>query len=163
MATKDFIVDPATIRSDLVIADLEAIRRTNPQRYEMEMLSAVSLLDTELGIAVGYKDVRDSDFWVRGHMPGRPLMPGVLMCEVAAQLCSFLAHALHLVDGGVVGFGGLESVRFRGPVVPGDRLFMVVRKARAKVGRMIVCDFQGIVSSSIVCDGQVIGIRLPMD
>ena len=92
VAGKSFIVDPATIDLNHVVADIDEIRRCNQQRYEMEMLTAVVHIDPATGLIVGYKDVGESEFWVRGHMPSRPLMPGVLMCEVAAQLCSFAAQ-----------------------------------------------------------------------
>ena len=75
-----------------VLADQDAIRRCNPQRFEMEQLDAIVHLDTEASIIVGYKDVRHDEFWVRGHMPGYPLMPGVLMCEAAAQLVQLFHH-----------------------------------------------------------------------
>lgn len=163
MATKEYIVDPSLIDPHHVIADLDEIRRRNPQRYEMEMLTAVVYLDPENVVAVGYKDVTDQEFWVRGHMPGRPLMPGVLMCETAAQLCSFVVHRLDILGSGIVGFGGLEEVRFRGPVVPGDRFFMACRQKKVRRHRMIHCDFQGMVNSEIVCEGQLIGVALRLD
>ena len=80
------LVDPATIDTSRVLADGEAIRRGNPQRFEMEQLTAIVFLDQADHLIIGYKDVRDDEFWVRGHMPGYPLMPGVMMCEAAAQL-----------------------------------------------------------------------------
>ena len=62
---------------------------------------------------------------MRGHMPGYPLLPGVLMCEAAAQLCSCYIVTSGLLEGDFIGFGGMENVRFRGPVRPGDRLVLV--------------------------------------
>ncbi len=61
-----------------VVVPLEQIRLINPQRFEMEQLSAIVYTDIEQRIIVGYKDVALDEFWVRGHMPGYPLMPGVL-------------------------------------------------------------------------------------
>ena len=72
-----------------VLADHEAIRKVNPQRFEMEQLTAIVHADPAAHLIVGYKDVGTDEFWVRGHMPGYPLLPGVLMCEAAAQLCSY--------------------------------------------------------------------------
>ena len=61
-------------------------------------------------------------------MPDYPLLPGVLMCEAAAQLCRYyiMQHS-GLLQGDFIGFGGLENVRFRGPVRPGDRLVLVAK------------------------------------
>ena len=80
--------DLAQIDFTRVVGDAEAIRKVNPQRFEMEQLDGVVHLDIVNKIVIGYKDVRYDEFWVRGHMPGYPLLPGVLMCEASAQLCS---------------------------------------------------------------------------
>ena len=77
MSRKGFIVDPATVDFDNVIADIEAIRAVNPQRHEMEQLTAIVYEDIEKGVCVGYKDVTDREFWVRGHTPGINGMPGM--------------------------------------------------------------------------------------
>src|SRR3982751_1741668 len=98
------LVDPATIDASRVLFDLEGIRQANPQRFEMEQLSAIVLLDPEQHLIAGYKDVRPDEFWVRGHMPGYALMPGVIMCEAAAQLASFYCHEIKLVRDGFLGF-----------------------------------------------------------
>ena len=68
----------------------------------------------------GYRDVRDDEFWVRGHIPGRPIFPGVLMIETAAQLVGYYAMS-KMPSQGFLGFGGVEDVKFRGTVVPGQR------------------------------------------
>lgn len=108
------------------IAGIEEIRAVNPHRFEMELLSAVVLLDPARKLIVGYKDLAPSDFWVRGHMPGFPLMPGVLMCEAAAQLCCYYTVTQKVCDPGVLmGLGGIEDTKFVRPVRPGDRLVLV--------------------------------------
>ena len=89
VAAREPIIDFSELDENKVLADLEEIRRFNPQRYEFEQLTAVIHKDPEKYICVGYKDITDQEFWCRGHMPVRPLMPGVMMCEAAAQLCSY--------------------------------------------------------------------------
>ena len=163
MAGKDLIIDLAEIDLNHVVADLDEIRRHNRQRYEMEQLTAVVYDDPKKLICVGYKDVTDSEFWVRGHLPGMPLMPGVIMCEAAAQLCSYFTHKHDLLGCKVVGFGGMQDVRFRDPVRPGDRLVVVCQQLKVRRGAMIVCRFQAFVGESMVVDGQIKGIPLPID
>ena len=163
MAAKDLIIDPATIDFSHIVADLDEIRRYNLQRFEMEQLTAIVLEDTERNICVGYKDTTTSDFWVRGHMPGMPLMPGVVMLEAAAQLCSYYAQKLDLLGTRMIGFGCLEDVRFRDPVVPGDRLILICQLVKARRGRMLVSRFQGAVHDNLVVEGILKGVPIPID
>jgi 3-hydroxyacyl-[acyl-carrier-protein] dehydratase len=83
------------------------------------------------------------------------------MLEAAAQLCSYYATKYNLSGGKVVGFGGLEEVHFRGPVKPGDRLFIACEGVKIRVGRMVIFRFQGLVGDTLVVDGILKGIPLP--
>jgi 3-hydroxyacyl-[acyl-carrier-protein] dehydratase len=160
---RDYIIHPSEYDLDRVIADIHEIRRWNRQRFEMEQLTAIVHENSERGLCVGYKDVTSDEFWVRGHFPGVPLMPGVMMCEAAAQLSSYYTHRYNLLDAKVIGFGGLEDVRFREPVRPGDRLVIAVERVRVRPKAMIVCRFQGLVRDNIVVDGVIKGVPLPID
>lgn len=162
MATEP-ILDPAIVDTSHVIADIEEIRRYNPQRYEFEQLTAIIYEDVATHTCAGYKDITHDDFWVRGHMPGMPLMPGVMMCEAAAQMCSFFSNKYDLLGGGIVGFGGLEEVRFKGPVIPGDRLIVMTRMVKVRRERLIVAEFQGYVRMTRVVEGVIKGVPLPRD
>ena len=153
--------DLAQIDFNHVVADQEAIGKVNPQRYEMEQLDAVVLLDAANKIAIGYKDVRGDEFWVRGHMPGYPLMPGVLMCEASAQLCSYYTLTQHVIDG-FLGFGGMENIRFRSTVRPGDRLILVAKETKFN-RRQITSNVQAFVKDTMVFHGDIIGVPLKWD
>ena len=119
-------VDLAALDFARPLADIEQIRAVNPQRFEFEMLTAVVLLDPVKHLIVGYKDMREGEFWGRGHMPGFPLFPGVLMCEAAAQLCGYYYITQKVGDPGVLlGLGGIDDARFVRTVRPGERLGMV--------------------------------------
>ena len=163
MPPRDYIIHPTEYDLDRVIADIDEIRRWNRQRFEMEQLTAIVHEDEARALCVGYKDVTHDEFWVRGHFPKVPLMPGVMMCEAAAQLSSYFTQKYNLLDAEVVGFGGLEEVRFREPVVPGDRLVIAVERIRVRRAAMIVCRFQGVVRESIVVDGMIKGVPLPAE
>src|ERR1039458_384670 len=82
--------------------------------------------DREAGEIVCYKDISHEEFWIRGHIPGRPLMPGVIMIEAAAQMCSLYFSLVSAMDK-FIGFGGVDEVKFRGQVVPGDKLQFACR------------------------------------
>ena len=142
-----------------VVADREAIRKVNPQRFEMEQLDAIILLDPAQQLVAGYKDVRSDEFWVPGHMPAYPLLPGVLMCEAAAQLCSYYIMTQGLSPGEFIGFGGLENVRFRSPVRPGDRLVLIAKCVRMN-RRQTLFNVQGFVGDVMVFHADVLGVPL---
>ncbi|MBA4062327.1 MAG: beta-hydroxyacyl-ACP dehydratase [Isosphaera sp.] len=126
MSADPAAVDLAALDFDHPVAGPDEIRAVNPQRYEFEMLSGIVHVDPARHVVVGFKDMAADDFWARGHMPGFPLFPGVLMCEAAAQLCGWYYTSQKVGDPGVLlGLGGLDEARFVRPVRPGERLVMV--------------------------------------
>jgi 3-hydroxyacyl-[acyl-carrier-protein] dehydratase len=151
--------EPTEVDCGHVVADREAIGRVNPQRFEMQQLDAIVLIDKERNLVIGYKDVRPDEFWVRGHMPAYPLLPGVLMCEAGAQLCSYYTAKYCLMPGDFIGFSGLENVRFRAPVHPGDRL-VLVGKAIKLHRRQTLFNVQGFVGSAMVFHADILGVPL---
>lgn len=163
MAVRELIMDPSCLDFSHIIADAAEIRNYNPQRHEMEQLTAIIYEDIERHICVGYKDVSVDEFWVKGHMPGLPLLPGVLMLESAAQMCSYFSQKYDLLGCEIVGFGGLEDVRFRDPVVPGDRLIVMCQMTKLRRNRIVVTKFQGLVGQSLVCEGMLKGIPIPVE
>jgi 3-hydroxyacyl-[acyl-carrier-protein] dehydratase len=141
------------------MADQEAIRQVNPQRHEMEQLTAIVHIDQAQNIIVGYKDVGADEFWVRGHMPDEPLMPGVLMCEAAAQLCAYFVCRHGAYEHQFIGLSGLENVRFRAPVRIGDRLVLVAKGLKIHRKQMLF-NVQGFVNGAMVFHADVIGVPL---
>ena len=111
-------------------------------------------------LTMKYKDVREDEFWVRGHMPDYPLLPGVLMCEAAAQLCCYYNVDQKVNDPGVLlGLGGIEDTRFHRPVRPGDRLVLVGKATRLN-RRQTVFNVQGFVGPRMAFHADVIGVPL---
>lgn len=163
MAPRELIIDPASLDFNNVIADVVEIRRYNPQRFEMEQLTAIILEDLQRHVCVGYKDITFDEFWVRGHMPKMPLMPGVMMLEAAAQMCSYFSQKYDLLGAAMVGFGGLEDVRFREPVIPGDRLVLACEMTKLRRGQIVITKFQGFVRNAIAVEGILKGIPIPVD
>jgi 3-hydroxyacyl-[acyl-carrier-protein] dehydratase len=152
-------LNPQDLDLNKVVVDREGLRKVNPHRFEMEHLDAIVYMDFERNLLAGYKDVRPDEFWVRGHMPGYPLMPGVLMCEAAAQLCSYYVTITGLLQGDFVGLAGLDNVRFRGTVRPGDRLVLVAKGMRMH-RRQTIFSIQGFVGSTMVFNADIIGVPL---
>lgn len=152
------LVDLAKVDLARVVMTLDQIRQVNPHRYEMEQLSGVIHYDLAKGQIVAFKDVREDEFWVRGHIPGRPLLPGVLMIEAAAQMCSLYYKAAQK-DPRFLGFGGVDGVKFRGQVVPGDRLILLGQAVEIR-NRRAVFDTQGVAAGRLVFEGRITGMPI---
>jgi 3-hydroxyacyl-[acyl-carrier-protein] dehydratase len=152
-----FLFDLSTIDLNRIIHDQEAIRAVNPQRGDMEHLNAIVHCDAATHRIVGYKDVTADEFWVEGHIPGRPLLPGVIMIEAGAQLASFYTKQV-LKWSGFVGFGGVDGVKFRQQVAPGCRLYLIGERKWER-HRRIGCDVQGMVNGNLVFEAQIVGAQ----
>lgn len=159
MASAPFL-DLAALNIAEVAVTKEEILNVNPQRDEFEQLDRLIFLDLEEGLAVGVKSQTPEEFWTRGHIPGRPLVPGVLMIEMAAQVSSVIYH-LKFETGGkkFFGFGGVNNVKFRGSVAPGCDLIMIARTKKLS-SRIAVFETQGFVDRKLVFEGEVTGLVL---
>jgi 3-hydroxyacyl-[acyl-carrier-protein] dehydratase len=158
---QDPFYDPAKFENIEPIFNLDEIRKINPQRHAMEQLSGIFMVDRETHSLVGYKDVTDNEFWCTGHMPGFPLMPGVVLCECAAQLAGFYARKYDILGGGdFLGFGGMDEVRFRSPVLPGSRLLIMAHVLKVRPRRLAEFEFQGYVARKLVYSGRMIGVPI---
>ncbi len=151
---REAFFDVASLDQSKVLVDHEGIHKVNPHRYEFALLDGI--LHLEGSLIVGYKDCRQDDFWVRGHIPGRPLLPGVLMIETAAQLVSYFEMSRN-PGKGFLGFGAVDGVKFRGSVVPGDRLIMVGKMVESRPRRAIGAT-QGFVNGQMVYEGLITGL-----
>lgn len=133
------------------------ILKVNPQNYEMQQLDGVLWFDKPEMLVLGYKDVTDKEFWVRGHIPGRPLMPGVIMIECAAQLLSFFVKQV-MGEQGFIGFASIEQAKFRATVEPGQRLLMLGKITKFRPGRKYDAYIQGMVGDRMIFDTTVSGM-----
>ena len=140
--------------------DKEAICKVNPQRFEMQQLDGILWYDKDKSQILGYKDVTDNEFWIRGHIPGRPLMPGVIMVEAGAQLSSFFLKQIYHEEG-FIGFAGIEGTKFRLTIEPGRRLYLlghITKYKRRKRSSHVTTAVQGVVEGAIVFETFVSGM-----
>ncbi len=136
------------------------IESFNPHRGCMRLLDAIVWEDfSQINPkAIGYKDIRDDEFWVPGHIPGRPIFPGVLMIEAAAQFASYLTMRT-FENKNFIGFAAVTDVKFRGQVVPGDRFYVLIDATNMKPRRSI-CKAQGVVNGNLVFEGTITGMPI---
>jgi 3-hydroxyacyl-[acyl-carrier-protein] dehydratase len=114
--------------------DREQIMALLPHRPPMLMVDRI--VEIEPGHrAVGEHDVTAAAFWCQGHFPGDPVMPGVLIAEALAQVAALVHLAAHPDAGGsTVLLAGMDKLRFRKPVRPGDVLRLEVEAVNARRG-----------------------------
>ena len=105
----------------------EEIKKILPHREPMLLLDEVVL--NEDGSATGYYKVRGDEFFLQGHFPGNPIVPGVIQCEMMAQSACALFEE-EMKAGTLPVYTGLDKVRFRGMIHPGDQIRIDVSLVR---------------------------------
>ncbi|MEM6392095.1 MAG: 3-hydroxyacyl-ACP dehydratase FabZ family protein [Planctomycetota bacterium] len=160
MAPSALLFDISNACFDTPLLSIEQIEAINPHRGNMRLLDGVAYESDDRTDLVAYKEIGDDEFWCDGHIPGRPIFPGVLMIETAAQCASLQAQRImHDHAFGFIGFVGVNNVKFRGQVVPGDRLVMLSKAIEAKPRRCKTLA-QGLVDGRVVFEGQITGMPI---
>ncbi len=153
-------VDVAQLDRSRVIYTKKQIYSRLPQKHEFELLDGVVHLDQEVGEAIAFMDVREDLWWCKAHVPGQPLLPGVLMLEAAAQIAAFMERYANDDFHDFVGYGGVDNCKFRQTVQPPATMWMVCRRTDAR-SRRIMCSVQGIVDGTLVFEADVTGLVIP--
>lgn len=96
----------------------DELKKILPHREPMLLLDDAALEDQD---AVGHYLVRGDEWFLQGHFPGNPMVPGVILCEILAQSACVLMED-RMKDGTIPVYTGLDRVKFRAPVRPGDRI-----------------------------------------
>ena len=152
------LIDFDALNLDAVHATREEVRGSIMQRGRFEMLDGIAHLDLENDLVVAFIDVHADAWWASDHVPGRPLFPGALMIEAAAQMCTydFMQRQPEMADT-FVGFAGVDKVRFRGTVEPETRMYFAGRVTRIRRS-MFTYTTQGFVDRKLVYEGEVMGM-----
>lgn len=155
------LVDLAALDLSRVVASKEEIYAQLKQSGRFALVDGLLHVGQEDEIVVGFKDVRADDWWAADHIPGRPIFPGALMIEAAAQTCSFdfyqrRPEARELFCG----FTGIESCRFRATVVPPSRLLLAGRVARVR-NFLFHYRMQGLVDGEVAFEVDIKGMVIP--
>lgn len=156
------LLDLNSFDLDHIEYDVEGIEQRNPQRGAMRQIDGVCWVDESptTGLTgIGFKDCREDEFWVPGHIPGRPLLPGVLMIEAAAQMAAFMIK-LYRDEPGFLGFLGCDGVKFRGQVSPGQRLYILGHETEYRHRRRFACDMQAVCEGEVVFQGKIQGMSM---
>ena len=131
----------------------EEIQALLPHRYPFALVDRI--IEYVPGEhAVGIKNVSLNEPQFQGHCPGRPIMPGVLIVEAMAQVGGIVLTQLPGVSGLFV-FAGIDKVRFRRPVVPGDQLVMTVTLLTIKRQRFGKMQARAEVDGQLACEGEL--------
>ncbi len=129
------------------------IQKIIPHRYPILMVDRI--LEMEAGKrAVGIKNVCGNEPFFQGHFPGQPVMPGVLIMEALAQVGTAVVLSMPEYAGALAYFAGLDEVRFKRKVLPGDQLRLEVElvKMRSSFG---VADGKAYVGDELAASGKL--------
>ncbi len=131
----------------------EEIKKIIPQREPFLMIDEIEEY-TPGESAIGYKNVDESEWYFKGHFPGNPIMPGVLIAESLAQTGAIAILSMEENKGKNALFGGIDKMKFKKMVTPGDRLKLEVKIIKRK-GPIGVGEAIATVEDRIVAKGEL--------
>lgn len=142
------------VESSPTLLTVEEIQKLLPHRYPFLLVDRI--VEYVAGErAVGLKNVTFNEPQFQGHFPGRAIMPGVLIVEAMAQVGGVVLMQRPEVQGKLSLFAGMDKVRFRRPVVPGDQLVMTVELLCVKQRRFGKMQARAEVNGQLASEGEL--------
>ena len=130
--------------------DRDELKKYLPHREPMLLVDEM-IMDAE-GVAHSKYRIREDEFFCQGHFPGNPLVPGVILCEIMAQSCALLV--MDEIVGKTTLYSGIDNVRFKNPVRPGD-LCEITSRLNGKRANMFFCEAELRVEGKLCCKGNL--------
>ncbi|MHC5110857.1 MAG: 3-hydroxyacyl-ACP dehydratase FabZ family protein [Planctomycetota bacterium] len=150
------LFDLGALSLDEDVLTKDQIYENLPQRHQFSLLDGISHLDRETRTIVAYRKITNDDWWIPGHVPGRPLLPGVLMLEMAAQASALMVKLFGHSEA-FIGFGGVNRCKFREAVAPGVTLHLLALVTDLR-SRRVVSEAQGVVDGKLIFEAEITGL-----
>ena len=138
-------------KTELNKKEIEALL---PHREPMLLIDKLTKI-VHLKSATAIMYVKKDGFYVQGHFPGQPVMPGVLIVEAMAQVGGLIVKQMPGLPKGLFVFAGIDNVRFRRPVVPGDQLIINCELISIKRQRFGKVKGEAKVDGKLACSGEL--------
>ena len=138
--------------------DREELKQYLPHREPMLLVDEIEI--DQDGIAHAKYRIKEDEFFCRGHFPGNPIVPGVIQCEIMAQSCAIMVK--DDIPGNLTLYAGIDKVRFKNPVKPGD-VCEITAKLNEKKGPLYFCSAKLEVGGKLCCKGELTFALIPKE
>ncbi|MBP3331229.1 MAG: 3-hydroxyacyl-ACP dehydratase FabZ [Tidjanibacter sp.] len=132
------------------LMDKDEIMTYIPHRKPMLLVDEIIIDDND--VSTGKYHVTGEEFFLQGHFPGNPVVPGVIICEIMAQSCSLLVG--DYLKGKTPFYAGIDKVRFRSSVYPGDTIVTTARITNRRANLFFI-DAEATVNGKVCCQGSI--------
>ena len=136
----------------------DEIKGIPPHREPMLLIDEAEI--DESGIAHARYTIKEDEFFTRGHFPGNPIVPGVIQCEIMAQSCAVLVK--DEIPGNITFYAGLNNVKFKTPVKPGDTCEITAR-CDSRRGNIYFCSAKLEVGGKLCCKADLSFALVPIE